>query len=105
MRSRSRGGARITLEVDAKAAGLLVLAESWYPGWTARIDGRDARVHRVNHGLMGLRVPPGKHRITLLFSPSSLRWGSALSGLALLIVLGLLLWPLIRRKLFRPTAL
>ncbi|MFH2010393.1 MAG: YfhO family protein [bacterium] len=105
VRHRSPGGARVTLEVDTPRAGLLVFAESWYPGWRARVDGKEVDVHRVNHALMGIKVPAGHHRIRLTFAPRSLRWGAVLSLLALLGILLLALGPLAARKLFRRNAL
>ena len=31
----------VVLETESAAPGLLVLAEAWYPGWTATVDGED----------------------------------------------------------------
>lgn len=97
--ARSGGGARMVLAVDAPRAGLLVIAESWYPGWKARVNGREAMVHRVNHGLMGVKVGTGKQHVALVFAPSSLTWGTALSLAALLGILLLGLWAPFSRKL------
>ncbi len=99
--ARSRGGARMTLAVQAPRAGLLVIAESWYPGWTATVNGKTATVHRVNHGLMGVKVGAGKQRVQLTFAPASLTWGAVLSLLALLGILLLGLWAPFFRKLSR----
>jgi hypothetical protein len=38
---------RITLDVEAAEDGMLVLSEVYYPGWRARMDGREVRIHRV----------------------------------------------------------
>lgn len=99
--SRSKGGAQMKVTVDAPRAGLLVIAESWYPGWKARVNGREATVHRVNHGLMGVKVGAGKQRVALTFSPASLTWGTVLSLAALLAILLLGLWAQFFRKLSR----
>jgi hypothetical protein len=99
--ARSKGGARMTVAVDAPRAGLLVIAESWYPGWKARANGREAAVYRVNHGLMGVKVGAGRQRVELTFAPASLTWGTALSLAALLGILLLGLWAPVFRKLSR----
>ena len=44
-RSQRRGGCRCdpdrpVLEVSTTAPGLLVIADTWMPGWSARVDGR-----------------------------------------------------------------
>lgn len=98
--SRSPGGDRCTLATTPPRPGLLVVAESWHPGWKARVNGRETTVHRVNHGLMGIRVGAGKQRVTLTFRPASLTWGTALSLAALLLILLLGLWAPVFRKLF-----
>jgi hypothetical protein len=59
----------IELDVTAPAAGVLVVAESWAPGWTARVDGDDAAVFRASYLSMGVIVPSGTHRVQLEFTP------------------------------------
>jgi len=103
--ARSQGGSRLALAVDAPRAGLVVIAESWYPGWTARVNGREAMVHRVNHGLMGVKVGAGHQRVVLSFAPASLCWGTALSLAALLGILLLGLWAPVFRELSRRKSL
>lgn len=91
-RDRCLGDARIA--VDTPAPGMLVFTEGWHPGWRARRDGRPVPVHRVDHGLLGVRLPaPGRHEVVLEFRPRSLSRGAGLSGIAGLGVLVLLGWP------------
>jgi len=92
----------MTLAVKTQRPGLLVIAESWYPGWKARVNGREATVYRVNHGLMGVKVGTGKQRVAMTFAPASLAWGTALSLAALLAILILGLWAPFFRKLSPP---
>ncbi len=99
---RTRGGARLTLGVETPRPGLLVIAESYYPGWQARVNGREVPVYRVNHGLMGVKVGAGRQRVALTFAPASLAWGTALSLAALLTILLLGLWAPFFRKLSPP---
>jgi hypothetical protein len=50
--------------VEGDGEGLLVVSEMCYPpGWRARVDGREAPIHRVNHVLMAVDVPPGRHDV------------------------------------------
>src|SRR6185503_21346256 len=39
---------RIELDVVAKQAGVLVVADTHYPGWEAEIDGKEAPIRRAN---------------------------------------------------------
>ncbi len=53
------GNRVIRARVQAPAGGFLVISTTWDPGWGALVDGRPARVHRVNGTLLGLALPPG----------------------------------------------
>ena len=66
---------RLDIEVDCPAPQLLVVAESYHPGWHAAVDGQPQTLYRVNGDFMGCVVGPGKHRVVLTFQPGSLRRG------------------------------
>ena len=70
------------LEVRAEGPGLLVLSEAWDPGWTARVDGTEARVHRVDAALMGVVLTEGRHHVTFRYQPRGFRAGLVLAALA-----------------------
>ena len=80
---------RITVDVATQGGGFLVLSESYYPGWRARIDGAPAAVRRANVSLQGVAVPPGQHTIVFEFVPATYYAGIALSAAALAGVLWL----------------
>jgi hypothetical protein len=75
----------LLLEAQARDTGVLVLAEAWHPGWRVTVDGQPAELLRVDHALRGVRLPPGKHDVVLRFVDRPLRWGAAISLLALAI--------------------
>ncbi|MEM1155954.1 MAG: hypothetical protein AAGI44_17595 [Pseudomonadota bacterium] len=65
----------------------LFLADTYYPGWRARID--DAPVDVYPAQLLGkaLHVPPGQHKIEVYFESNTLRIGTVVSGLSIVILL------------------
>lgn len=69
------------LEARAEGPGLLVLAEAWDGGWSAELDGRPARVLRVNQALLGVPLEPGPQRVVLRHVAAGLRPGLALFAL------------------------
>jgi membrane protein YfhO len=75
---------RFAVNVQAAAAGLLVLSEVWHPGWVATINGQPARVYKVDNILRGVVVAPGANHIEMRYRPASIRIGLILSVLALL---------------------
>jgi hypothetical protein len=97
---------RLTVYVDCPASRLLVISESYHPGWQVTIDGRLDRVLRVNGDFLGCVVPGGKHEVRLAFRPASLRWGLLVSLVGLLLTMLLTVAPLrhrgYRREMPRP---
>lgn len=43
--------------------GLLVLTDTYYPGWVVSIDGVDAKINVVDYALRGVIVPAGQHKV------------------------------------------
>jgi hypothetical protein len=74
------------LDVLAEGPGLLVLAEAWDAGWTARLDDAPARVLRVNHGEMGVLLPAGHHRVALRYHARGFGPGLGLLGAGLVLL-------------------
>jgi hypothetical protein len=79
----------LSFEVVTPATGVLVIADPWYPGWSAAVDGVPAELLRVDYALRGVVLPPGRHTVTLVYFNEPLAWGGALSLLALVFLAGL----------------
>jgi hypothetical protein len=79
---------RVVVEADADRPALLVLTDAWYPGWKARVDGREVDVERVDYLVRGVPVPAGSHTVEFSYEPASWRVGWIVSLLALLTILG-----------------
>jgi hypothetical protein len=62
---------RIEVEVESAQGGMLVLHETYYPGWVAEIDGKDARILRADVLFRGVEVPPGRRQVVFRFAPLS----------------------------------
>jgi hypothetical protein len=75
----------IEIEIEAPAAGLVVLNEFTFPGWRVFVDGREEVPVTVDLALRGVLVAPGKHSITWRYQPVHFRLLLALwlAGLAL----------------------
>lgn len=81
----------VRLTCRAKEPALLVVRDAWFPGWSARVDGRPVEVVRVDGAFMGLRVPAGSSRVELRFRTPGLTAGLLLSALAWLGLLAFFL--------------
>jgi hypothetical protein len=68
-----------------------VLTDTWFPGWHARLDGREIVIRRADHAFRAVALPPGRHEVEFTFVPRGLRSGAAVTLGALLIVGALLI--------------
>jgi hypothetical protein len=71
------------LQVTTDAPCLLVMTDSWLPGWTARVDGVKMPVYRGNYAQ---RVIPldraGRHTIALHYQPPGFALGCAITAIS-----------------------
>ncbi len=83
----------LEIAVAADRPSLLFVADPYYPGWQATVDGRPTPLLRADYIFRAVAVPAGSHLVALTFEPHSARWGLALSAftLAFMGVLALLL--------------
>jgi hypothetical protein len=79
VRIESERPGRIVVRADGAGSGWLLLADAWYPGWRATVDGRVAPIVAVDHALRGVALTAGEHRVEFEYVPFSLRLGLALS--------------------------
>jgi hypothetical protein len=89
---------QITVEAGAgERGGYLVVLDSYSDEWQVSVDGRPAPLLRANGLFRAVRLAPGTHTVDFHYRPRALYRGAAISGAALLVVLGLLAMPFKRR--------
>lgn len=67
-----------------KQAGIFVASESFYPGWSAELNGKPVAIFRANYALRGVEVPAGGGELVFRFEPASYRIGLLISALSFL---------------------
>ena len=87
----------VGIDARSERGGLLVLADTYYPGWTATVEGTATPVLRVNGMQRGVFVPAGAHRVTFRYQSNAVRWGLALSGIGVAL-LAVAFWLLRKRR-------
>jgi hypothetical protein len=80
---------RVALDATLGCRGMVVLADTAFPGWRAEVDGRQAPIHEISGALRGVVVERGSHRIEMTYRPVSVTLG-ALMTLSGLLAAGLL---------------
>jgi len=73
----------VSCEVSADSGGYVVLLDSYYPGWSGFVDGREVAVRRANYAFRAVKVPAGRHRVDFRYQPASFWAGLVISCLTL----------------------
>jgi hypothetical protein len=79
----------VDVEVTMGCRGLVVVSDSWYPGWVATVDGAETKILKVDGATRGVVVEKGTHHIHMIYRPTSVLLGFAgtLTGLAIVAFL------------------
>ena len=85
---------RGTITIDKRQ--LLLFSIPFDVGWSALVDGKSARLEKVDFGMTGILLDPGEHSVELKFRPRFLTLGIIVSSGAAVVFLGLLF--LMRRR-------
>ncbi len=74
---------QIELSTESDFNGYLVVADQYYPGWHASLDGLDMPILRANYIQRAIALPAGKHKVVFSYKPESYRLGLLISSIAL----------------------
>jgi hypothetical protein len=79
----------VQVRVEMACKGLVVVSDNWYPGWKAEVDGRPAKIWKVNTVIRGVVVDKGRHQVVMRYRPLTVYFGFAclLLGLGAAVVL------------------
>jgi len=86
------GNQQVRIEVDdARAGQYVVLADNFYPGWLATLNGEPREIESTGDlAFRAVRLDAGRNVVEMRYAPGSVKWGGAVSLLSLLILLGVL---------------
>ena len=80
---------RIVLDVDSPSPALLVVAEAWFPGWGANINGQPAECFPANAWMRAVLVPAGRSQVVLAYRSNYFALGATVSLATLILLLAL----------------
>ncbi len=83
---------RVEIEVDAEAATLVVVAQTYYHRWRAHVDGKPAPLLRANYAFQAVEVPAGNHQIRLAYEDRAFQIGALISGISWLVCAAGCVW-------------
>lgn len=73
----------VKLKVSTEQAAILRFAERYDPDWKATVDGKPAKVLRVDYLCQGVVVQPGLHEVVLRYAPANWSFVFQIAGLGL----------------------
>jgi len=85
---------KVTIDVNSKSASLLILTDTYYPGWHAYVDGKESTIYRADGLVRAIFVPPGNHIVEFSYLPESFVIGVTIS----LITAGLLAFLILKKN-------
>jgi len=80
------------VEAELDAPGLLVIADTYCPGWSATLETtgqpgeKPVEILRTNRVQRGVVLPAGQHRVTFRYWPSAFVGGIGISGLSWIVL-------------------
>lgn len=76
---------RVVIETVADATQLLVLTDTFFPGWKAHVDGLQVKIYRTNFAFRGVVVPGGTHTVVFSYEPESFERGKEFTLLGVVL--------------------
>lgn len=78
------------LAANSTGNAMLAISEAYHPNWVALVNGQEVRPQRIYGALLGVPLPAGASSIELSYRPLDFYAGLAVSGLTLMVMLGVL---------------
>jgi hypothetical protein len=72
----------VSIHVVALRASLLVLTDTYFPGWRAYLDGTPVPTYRAYGLVRGVFIPPGPHQVLFKYESTSFKIGVIISVLS-----------------------
>lgn len=92
---------KFNIYIENSKTGYVVLQQTYFEGWHAKINNREAKIVELTDGTMGVKVSPGTTNILFEFKPKTTiitAWISIISWFVLLVYAIVIGYKLIQRK-------
>ncbi len=79
-------GSRLMLHASMRASGWIVVSETAWKGWRAKMGRSPIKVHFADRAFLGIYVPDGDHDIEMTYLPHAVTTGAIISIAAALLL-------------------
>jgi len=73
------GSTSVTINTATNQKSVLVLTDSFYPGWKVFVDEKEAKILKANHFYRAVVITPGQHFVEFKYEPMSFTLGLVIS--------------------------
>jgi hypothetical protein len=80
---------RLQLLVNLTEDNLLVLSDTYYPGWKAFVNGKETKIYRADYTFRGIPLNAGTHQVEFVYDPISFKLGAGVTFLGILGCIGM----------------
>jgi len=94
---------RVVYGASAPGGGFFVHVANYFPGWRARVDGKDADILLANGLFRAVPLPPGEHVVELWYQPKAVALGIQVTAVAGVLTLASLAAWLVASRRRRPS--
>lgn len=82
----------VEIKTDTNGKSLLLLTDTYFPGWKAFIDGKETSIIKANFTFRAVEVPNGIHTVIFAYQPASFSLGLTLTIIGLVSLIGFLVY-------------
>ncbi len=81
----------VKIEANLAEKSILVLSDSYYPGWKTYVDNKETELFPANINSRAILVPKGKHQIEYVYDSDLLKLGGLISAVSIFSILVIIL--------------
>jgi hypothetical protein len=82
----------VEYKTTASADRIMFISDTWYPNWTATVDGKETPIHKANYAFRAIKVPAGQHTVKFTYDDPRYDSGKSISLASnVLVLIGLAL--------------
>jgi hypothetical protein len=74
----------VKIDASLPQPGYLLLLDTYFPGWSATVNGEPAPIHRADYNFRAVSLPAGRSSVCFSYRPESLRIGLYLCAAGIL---------------------
>lgn len=65
----------VKIKATSSSDAMLVLSDTYYPEWKAKINGKDAKIYNANYSMRAVKIQEGENNVEFYYSPKLFHYG------------------------------